>query len=152
MDERLRQWDAQLMPSSMHPWMDPRVETHIWDEPRNRINNAYASIFNLRTHGWANLQSMHINLAFGAEADFGTVHSAIRTVLPIIPAIAASSPFADGKRAGYDDFRLEVYRTNASAFPTITGDIVPEVVRDRAAYKKRILAPMYQAIAQACFW
>ena len=148
MNDRLgNDFGARLMPTAMHPWMNPVVDSRIWDEPRNRINRAYASIFPLHTHGWANLQSMHINLAFGAEADFAQVHSAIRVVLPIIPAIAASSPFADGERAGFEDYRLEVYRTNAAGFPTITGHIVPEVVGDREAYEEHILAPMYRAIA-----
>ena len=147
MDARLAHMDARLMPSAMHPWMDPEIDTRIWDEPRNRINRAYASIFDLGTHGWANLQSMHINLAYGNDDDFAAVHSAIRGVLPIIPAIAASSPFANGQRAHFDDYRLEVYRTNASGFPTITGHIIPEVVSSREAYEEHILSPMYRAIA-----
>ncbi len=147
MQARLATLDARLMPTAMHPWMDPATDSRIWDEPHNRINRAYASIFDLATHGWANLQSMHINIAFGSDDDFAAVHSAIRVLLPIIPGIAASSPYANGARTGFDDYRLEVYRTNASGFPTITGHIIPEVVRDRSAYEEHILAPMYRAIA-----
>ena len=147
MNERLSGMHAMLLPTAMHPWMDPAADARIWDEPRNRINRAYAAIFDLATHGWANLQSMHINLAFGDDEDFARVHSAIRVALPIIPAIAASSPFAGGRNSGFEDYRLEVYRTNASGFPTITGHIVPEVVGSPEAYQDHILAPMYRAIA-----
>src|SRR4051812_41206936 len=81
MQARLAALDAQLMPTAMHPWMDPAIDSRIWDEPRNRINRAYASIFDLATHGWANLQSMHINVGFGSDDDFAAVHSAIRVLL-----------------------------------------------------------------------
>jgi gamma-glutamyl:cysteine ligase YbdK (ATP-grasp superfamily) len=138
---------ACLMPSAMHPWMDPRAETRLWPHQNQAIYQAYDRIFDSRGHGWANLQSMHINLPFADDREFARLHAAVRLVLPLIPALAASSPFADGRDSGYADYRMEVYRHNADLVPSIAGLVVPETVSTRAEYQQRILEPMYRDIA-----
>lgn len=139
--------DAQLMPSAMHPWMDPRAETRLWPHDNAEIYRAFDRIFDCRAHGWANLQSMQLNLPFADDAEFARLHAAIRLLLPILPALAASSPIAAGRPAGLLDFRLEAYRSNALQIPSITGLVIPETVTSRADYEARILAPMYRDIA-----
>jgi glutamate---cysteine ligase / carboxylate-amine ligase len=139
--------NARLMPGGMHPWMDPRHETRLWPHDNDAIYRAYDRIFNSKSHGWANLQSMHINLPFAGDAEFARLHAAIRLVLPIIPALAASSPIADGAPTGWCDYRMHVYCDNARAIPSIAGMVIPETITSRAAYEERILAPMYRDIA-----
>lgn len=138
--------DVQLMPSAMHPSMNPAVEARLWPHANRDIYRCYEHIFECRTHGWANLQSMHINLPFGDDAEFARLHAAIRLVLPILPALAASSPIADRRDTGFADYRLEVYRTNADILPSIGGQVIPETVSSRAEYQERILDPMYRDI------
>ncbi len=46
------------------------------------------------------------------ENEFVRLHAAIRLVLPLIPSIAASSPFADQEASGYHDTRLHTYKSN----------------------------------------
>jgi glutamate---cysteine ligase / carboxylate-amine ligase len=142
---------ARLLPSAMHPWMDPVTEMHLWPHDYSEIYAAFNRIFDCRGHGWANLQSMHLNLPFcGAEKnddEFGRLHAAIRLVLPLLPAIAASSPVMDGRRTGLLDNRLEVYRTNARRLKTVVGDVVPEAVFTRDAYQRQIFDPMFAEIA-----
>ena len=140
---------ARLMPSGMHPWMDPRRETKIWNGSDAAIYAAYDRLFDCRRHGWANLQSMHINLPFAGNAEFARLHTAIRLVLPLIPALAASSPFADGAATGFRDYRLAVYETHASRFPSITGDVVPDVASSRSEYERTVLSPMYEALLES---
>ena len=147
MNGMLRGHGARLMPTAMHPWMDPPRETRLWPYGSREIYQAYDSVFDCSGHGWANLQSMHINLPFGDDEEFARLHAAIRLVLPILPAIAASSPITDGSPAGWLDYRMEVYRNNAAAIPSITGQIIPETASSRADYEARILQPMYCAIA-----
>lgn len=144
---RLAEMNAQLMPGAMHPWMNPLTETHIWPHDNDAIYRAYDRIFDSKSHGWANLQSMHINLPFAGDDEFARLHAAIRLVLPILPALAASSPIAEGRGTGWCDYRMHVYADNARAIPSITGMVVPETVTHRAAYEQRILAPMYRDIA-----
>jgi glutamate---cysteine ligase / carboxylate-amine ligase len=143
----LHEWNARLMPTAMHPWMDPSQETRNWPRDPGGIYRAYASIFDTKTHGWANLQSMHVNLPFANDEQFARLHTAVRLILPIIPALAASSPIAEGQPTGFADYRMEVYRRNAETIPEIAGAIIPECVATRAEYEETVLAPMYRAIA-----
>ena len=144
----LRAMNAQLMPAGMHPWMNPRRETRLWTLDGRDIYEAYDRIFDCRRHGFANLQSMHINLPFSGDEQFERLHAAVRLLLPFIPALAASSPLAEGRPSGWLDYRLEVYRTNAGGLPTICGEIVPGYRRKRRAqYESDVFAPMYREIA-----
>ena len=139
--------DAVLMPGGMHPWMDPRTETRLWSREGAGIYAAFDRIFGCRRHGWANLQSMHVNLPFAGDAEFARLHAAIRVLLPLVPALAASSPVADSTLQRELDHRLEAYRTHADAVPEVVGRMIPERVRSRAEYEARIQQPMYRAIA-----
>ena len=93
------------------------------------------------------MQAMHVNLPFAGDAEFARLHAAIRLVLPIIPALAASSPIAEGRPAGFMDFRLEAYRTHQARVPSTIGLVIPDTVISRADYQATILAPMYRDIA-----
>ncbi len=141
------QFGAKLLPTGMHPWMDPRRDTELWTNSDAEIYRTFDRIFDCRTHGWANVQSMHINLPFSGDVEFARLHAAIRAVLPLLPALSASSPLVDARRSAFLDSRVEAYRTNAEAVPEVAGAIIPETVSNRADYEARVLAPMYEAIA-----
>jgi carboxylate-amine ligase len=143
----LADMDAMLMPGSIHPWMDPAKETRLWPHEYAEIYSMYDRIFDCRRHGWANLQSMHVNLPFCGDEEFARLHAVIRLLLPILPALAASSPIAEGQPTGWLDYRMACYRTNSERIPSMTGMVIPEPVASEADYRARILAPMYEAIA-----
>jgi carboxylate-amine ligase len=143
----LEKFNGIMMPSAMHPWMNPYLETQLWPHGNSEIYDTYDRIFNCQGHGWSNLQSMHINLPFLDDKEFALLHSAIRLLLPVLPAMAASSPLMDGKLTGLMDTRMETYRNNASIIPSITGLVVPEPVTNQSEYQKHILKPMYKDIA-----
>lgn len=136
--------NGRLLPGPMHPFMNPSLEMHLWPHDYNPIYETFNRIFCCKGHGWANLQSMHINLPFADDDEFGRLHAAIRLVLPVIPALSAGSPIADGKLTGFMDTRMEVYRTNSSSIPSITGDVIPEAVFTTSEYQKQILEPIYR--------
>jgi glutamate---cysteine ligase / carboxylate-amine ligase len=148
MNERLARHAARLMPGGMHPWMNPDAETRLWPHAHSPVYRAYDRIFNCSTHGWSNLQSTHINLPFANDEEFARLHAAARVIIPIVPALAAASPYADGRGTGILDYRMEMYRRNADAVPQLNGDIVPEAVTTRAEYERLILQPVYRAISQ----
>ena len=137
---------ARLMPTAMHPWMEPRDETVLWPREGHEIYRAYDRIFDCRRHGWSNIQSMHINLPFADDAEFARLHAATRLVLPLLPAVAASSPIVECRATGFMDYRLDAYRRHARAVPAVAGKLIPETVVDRADYETRILAPIYREI------
>lgn len=143
----LEDMNGILMPTAMHPWMNPLQETRLWPHDSSDIYDAFNRIFDCRGHGWSNLQSLHINLPFADDREFAQLHAAIRTLMPILPAIAASSPVMEGSFTGFMDTRLETYRKNSAMLPIITGQVIPEPVRSQDEYRKTILQPMYQAIA-----
>jgi hypothetical protein len=131
----------------MHPFMDPRREMRLWPHEYNAVYAAFDRIFDCKGHGWANLQSMHINLPFAGDEEMGLLHSAIRMLLPILPAIAASSPIIEGRVTGLLDSRLDVYRNNSASIPSITGRVIPEPVYTKAAYEREILQPIYRDLS-----
>jgi gamma-glutamyl:cysteine ligase YbdK (ATP-grasp superfamily) len=131
----LERHDAMLLGTGAHPLMDPAEDTRIWPHGGGEIYATYDRIFGCKGHGWSNLQSTHLNLPFGNDEEFGRLHAAIRLVLPIIPALAASSPFLDGRFTGYLDARLETYRHNQARIPSITGTVIPERLFTEAEYR-----------------
>ncbi|RJG06705.1 glutamate--cysteine ligase [Noviherbaspirillum cavernae] len=143
----LEGWGARLMPGAMHPWMDPRTETRLWPHDNHAIYRAYDRIFDSNRHGWANLQSMHVNLPFAGDAEFARLHAAVRLALPILPALAASSPIAEQRDARCADYRMHVYCGNSDRIPSISGMVIPENSASRAEYEASVLAPMYRDVA-----
>ncbi len=137
-----------MLGTGAHPFFDPHAETVIWPGEYTEVYRTYDRIFGVRGHGWSNLQSVHLNLPFGDDAEFGRLHAAIRLVLPIIPALAASTPFLDGRRTAYLDSRLHVYRHNQDRIPELTGQVVPEAVFSEAEYEARIFGPIMGALAR----
>lgn len=145
-NEKLKSINAMLLPSAAHPFMDPAT-MQLWPYDCNEIYETYDRIFNCKGHGWANLQSTHINLSFNGDEEFGKLHAAIRALLPLIPAIAASSPFLDGEFCGYLDGRIETYRHNQDRVPSIAGLVIPEAAFTYDEYNQQIFEKVKADIA-----
>lgn len=143
----LQPFGARLMPTAMHPWMDPHKEMRLWPYGCKEVYETLHRIFDCRGHGWANLQSTHINLPFADEDEFVRLHSAIRLVLPLIPSLAASSPLADGHLTGMKDTRLDTYKNNQKKIFSVTGHVIPEVCRSLDEYHSLILHRIYADMA-----
>lgn len=139
--------NGRLMPTAMHPWMDPHTETRLWPHAHSPVYEAFHRIFDCRGHGWSNLQSMHINLPFANDTEFARLHAAIRFALPLLPALAASSPVIDGVPTGTLDNRLAVYRTNARRIPSVSGRVIPEPVYSHRDYEQGLLRRIYDDLA-----
>ena len=56
------------------------------------VYEAFDRIFDCRGHGWANLQSVHLNLPFGDDDEFGRLHAAIRSSFPCCPLSPPARP------------------------------------------------------------
>ncbi len=143
----LKSFHARLMPTAAHPWMQPHQETVLWPHDNRDIYNTYNRIFDCRGHGWSNLQSTHINLPFQGDEEFAKLHTAIRLILPILPALAASSPILEGSFSGLLDKRLDYYERNQRIIPSLTGRVIPEQVTSRAHYQHAIYDVIEAAIA-----
>ncbi len=146
-NEKLSPVGGELLPSAAHPFMDPMTETVLWPYDCNEIYEAYNRIFDCRGHGWSNLQSTHLNISFSGDEEFGTLHAGIRLLLPLIPAVAASSPYLDSRFTGYKDARIETYRHNQEKIPSITGKVIPEAVFTESDYNRVIFERIEKDIA-----
>jgi glutamate---cysteine ligase / carboxylate-amine ligase len=145
-NRRLAAHGSMLLPTAMHPLMRPE-ESMLWSHDNNDIYAAFDRIFDCRGHGWSNLQSVHLNLPFADDAEFARLHAAIRLVLPLLPALAASSPIVEGEVTGYPDNRLAYYRNNSAKVPELCGRVIPEPVYSEADYTRAIFEPIGRALA-----
>lgn len=146
-NRHLLPFDCRLMPGGMHPLMDPLRESALWPVDDENIYRTYDRIFNCNGHGWTNLQSIHCNISFADDEEFARLHTAIRLILPLLPALCASTPFVEGTFTGLLDNRLEFYRNNQKKIPLATGHVIPEAVFSRDEYEDTILQPLYRQIA-----
>ncbi|CAM2821176.1 glutamate-cysteine ligase family protein [Legionella worsleiensis] len=143
----LKQHNLMLLPTGAHPWMNPHTETVRWPYGNRDIYQQFDAIFDCKGHGWSNLQSMHVNLPYSNAEEFYQLHNVIRLILPLLPALAASTPVLDAKPTGLLDSRLYFYSRNQQRIPSISGDIIPEFIRSEEEYQHKILTPMYQDIS-----
>ncbi len=88
------------------------------------------------------MQSVHLNLPFHGDEEFARLHAAVRIVLPLLPALAASSPVLAGKYSGHMDTRMMLYAEHCRAMRSLTGNLIPEPVFDEASYRREILDPI----------
>lgn len=143
----LEKHHAMLMPTAAHPLMNPLKETKLWPHDSNEVYDIYNKVFDCRGHGWSNLQSTHLNLPFYDDEQFAKLHAAVRIVLPLLPALCASSPILDGDRSGFLDTRLNYYKTNQSRIPSITGKVIPEAIFSKRNYLNTIYEKIKADIA-----
>jgi len=142
----LNEWGARLLPSAAHPFMNPFSDTQLWPHDNNEVYSLYDKIFDSKGHGWSNLQSTHLNLPFHGDDEFAKLHAAIRLILPLLPALCASSPILDSQPTGMLDTRLRYYKTNQAKIPIITGSIIPEAVYSEQTYGQQIYEPIANEI------
>lgn len=142
----LEKLNLRLLPTGMHGWMNPATDAELWPHEYHEIYQRYHEIFDCRTHGWTNVQSVHLNLPFSGDEEFAKLHAAVRLVLPILPALAASSPIVEGTYSGRLDTRMHYYAGHCRAVPSLIGSLIPEPVYDEATYRSTILQRIYDDI------
>ena len=126
--------DARLLGLGMHPTLS-LDEALVWNHRDRRIYEAFDKIFNLKQHGWLNIQSFQLNIPYGNEAEAVQLYNLIAGVLPYLPAISASSPVYESKFGEYVDNRLRYYSVNQAAIPSIAGEIIPEPITSFETYR-----------------
>jgi hypothetical protein len=123
-----------LLGLGMHPTAVP-AEIPVWDHDEGEYYAAYDRLFNLRQHGWMNIQALQINLSYRNDRELVSIYNRIRTLLPYLVAVTASSPMVEGKLTGSCDNRLLFYRKNQKEIPLICNRIVPEKIASVDDYR-----------------
>jgi gamma-glutamyl:cysteine ligase YbdK (ATP-grasp superfamily) len=133
-----RNYGAHLLGMGMHPLL--RLdETGVWPHRHRQIYEAYGEVFNLRRHGWLNIQSYQLNLPYSDERSGVSLHNLIANVIPYLPAITASSPVYEGRFGECVDNRLRFYKENQQEVPSVTGEVIPEYAFSFGKYKEQVI-------------
>jgi len=135
----------RLLGLGMHPLLKLE-EARVWDHRDRRLYEAYDRIFNIRQHGWLNIQSFQLNISFSDEREAIEMHNKLRILLPYLTAIASASPFCEGK-ISFVDTRVHYYRINQKEIPLICNGVIPEKVSSFREYKG-ILKRIYEELAE----
>ncbi len=146
-DRVLQGSNAMLLPTGAHPLLravDARPTIGAGD-PFELLPE---SSFDRHVHGHINSPTLRVGMPFEGDEEFTKLHAAVRVLLPIIPALTASSPFLEGRLTGYKGSRalsmVEAYRSH----PSLLGSVVPEAVFLQEDYDRIVLTPIALAFAQ----
>ena len=124
-----------LLGLGMHPLL--RLDqTAVWDHDEGEYYEVYDRLFNICQHGWLNIQALQANLSYSNNNDLVTLFNRLRSLLPYLIAITASSPMVEGKMTGSMDNRLLYYRVNQKEIPRICNGIIPERIHSVGDYRK----------------
>jgi gamma-glutamyl:cysteine ligase YbdK (ATP-grasp superfamily) len=134
----LQNHEACLLGTGMHPLLQLE-DTAVWPHYHRKIYQEYGKIFNLKQHGWINIQSFHLNLPYQKEDDAVKMHNHLANMCAYLPAVAASSPIFEGKEGPDVDNRLSFYKVNQREVPSITGAVIPEYVTSLSQYKRDVI-------------
>ena len=124
-----------FMGLGMHPLLKLE-ETTYWDHDEQEYYQVYDRLFNIRQHGWLNIQALQINIPYHGEEELTAMFNKIRSLMPYLVAVSASSPLVEGKITPYMDNRLVYYRQNQAAIPDICHGILPEKLEKVDDYVK----------------
>lgn len=141
-------YGASLLGSGMHPLLD-LSETAIWPHRHTSIYRVFQSIFNMRQHGWLNIQAFQLNLPYGGRKRAATVHNVLANMIPYLPAISASSPICEGRFGDFVDNRMYFYKLIQKEVPSIAGDVIPEYIQSIEEYRKKIVGKYSADLAKA---
>jgi gamma-glutamyl:cysteine ligase YbdK (ATP-grasp superfamily) len=143
----------KLLGTGMHPTLT-LDEVEVWDHRNKQIYDALHRVFNLKQHGWLNIQSYQLNLSYYNEQEAVKLYNCLTGILPYIPAISASSPIYDSKVGKFVDNRLHFYGINQVKIPSIMGDIIPKPIDSFETYRnltiRKYSADLIHANASAC--
>ena len=124
-----------LLGLGMHPTLT-LDRTVVWDHDEGEYYETYDRLFTIRQHGWLNIQAFQINLSYAGEKDLLMQYNRIRTLLPYLIALSASSPMVEGRLTGTMDNRLVCYRENQKEIPAICNGIIPARLSAVSEYRK----------------
>ena len=143
-----KKYRAYLLGTGMHPLLR-LSETGVWPHRHRKIYHELDKFFNLKQHGWLNIQSFHLNLPYSKEANGVLLHNLLAGLCAYLPAISASSPICEGAISPNVDNRLYFYKLNQREVPSITGDVIPEPVSSFAQYRKDVIGQYSRDLANA---
>ncbi len=117
----------------MHPLLKLE-QTSVWDHEDKEIYEVYDRLFDIKQHGWLNIQAIQINVPFRNDEELVHLFNRTRSIIPYLVAIGASSPYVEGGLTENADNRLIFYRDNQRKMPIIAHGVIPEKLRSKQDY------------------
>lgn len=119
----------------MHPLLT-LDQTAYWNYNEQEYYEAYDRLFNIKQHGWLNIQALQVNIPYVNKEKLVPMFNKMRSLIPYLVAVSASSPFVEGKLTSNMDNRLAYYRENQRKMPQICNSILPEKLTSVDDYVK----------------
>jgi len=126
----------QLLGLGMHPLAKVH-EIPVWDHDEGEYYGVYDRLFDIRQHGWLNIQALQVNLSYESSRNLVHLYNKIGSLLPYLVAVTASSPMVEGVLTGTCDNRLVYYRENQKEIPQICNRIIPEGIQSITDYRNQ---------------
>ena len=123
-----------LLGLGMHPTLT-LDRTAVWDHDEGDYYEVYDRLFDIHQHGWLNIQALQINLSYEGDGALVAMYNRLRSLLPYLVAVTASSPMVEGRLTGSADNRLLYYRANQKEIPAICHGIIPDPIRSVEDYR-----------------
>ncbi len=141
--------EGRLMPGGMHPWLRTG-DIESWPHGGAMQDAAVHTLFGKRRHGWGNQQPLHLSLPFASEQEFAPLYASLRFLLPLMPALSAASPFAEGKRGPALQCRLAARHDYLCSHPvfalTSVQRLVPPALRELNAFESLVTEPLTKGL------
>ena len=87
-----------------------------------------ARLFDVKTHGWANVQACHVNLPLGRDEEAAALINASALLVPYLPALAAALTAAGVPNAKIDTLAFLAPAVRVDLFKSHLKPLVPAAV------------------------
>ena len=132
-------WNARLMPTGAHPWMNPDRDTHLWPHDDDAIYRRVRP--HLRLPGSRLVESAehaHQSAVQGRRRVRSTARGDPRRCCRLLPALAASTPYLDGRAHAASPMRASMHtRATSGACRRSPVASFPSRCASEAQYQQR---------------
>ncbi|MGK0236786.1 MAG: carboxylate-amine ligase [Candidatus Pelagisphaera sp.] len=148
-NKELEKYGALLLSGGTHPFLDPDSEGELYATGSRNPLRKLVSQLDYHRHTWINTQTTTLRIGYDSESEFVFLHNAIALLLPLIPALSASSPYLNGDWQECLDTRTFNQPNRAKQIPIIVGDYVSEPITSLEEYRKTVLDPISEFTSQS---
>lgn len=129
------QVEGRLLPTGMHPWMEAE-RAQCWPHGGDTKDQALIALGGKARHGWANQQGLRVSIPFAGEASFRETFACLRFLSPLLPALAAASPFVEGNPGPALNCRIAAGRDFLDG-----PSLMPRAYSSKGAYENELIVP-----------
>lgn len=122
LDDTLAPHGLRLLTAGMHPWATSPASTRDDDRAAALLRD----LVDLGTPGWTDNRAARLVFPFLDDEDFRPLQAAVRLLAPLVPALAAASPWSAVDGPPTRSARIAEARRRAIEVPVWTGGWLPE--------------------------